>query len=954
MEFGSGHYGGMQQQLPTVGQQQPRGTGFHSMSTGQMIPRSPNNGMLQQNMDLMLQQQQQQQYQQHPQSPYGNGSYQGYNGGYQSQTHAQPMGPYQGGFPSEPGYPQGAGSSQAMGEFSPQAGPNQTMGMPGPASLSLANLSAMSNRQQYYSDSYGINQPVSPVHKQMPQSGGFLQPSRMPYSPQAQSYQSSSYPKRPSSSSMQNQMQGFTSGGSFTPRSNAGMQMPSMPYQSPTSPYQPPHSPVMRSSASPEPQQDAGLYSRPREPFPQPQSPFGPSVGQFSQQQQQHSSCMFVQPDTTPSPSQYQSQQQIVGIKSAALAQRRASYPGQQSAMKMPSPTLKRSPPSPLPNSKSPDLTRGIHLGFEERGSIKAVSKKEKSSSLPGIDPSQAGVTSKVKTSVPKNMGDGHRGLPRQRRSASDVGSPSVSPPVIKKEGSDGNVTKTEEMSPHTQEVLQNPHNVERKVEESGKSNGIPQGEITSHPPNGQTGNQNQATAEKTKSENENPVLEKPPSKAKQKNVTIKVECKESEDNGNKAEKSPSQTGGPAAEGNETKNASLESMNVNKEGGESRNVDDKVDVKPNEREELSISEKVNGKGEEVMERKNTHNTDKTTESEKPNDGGGKASKETDPACGKSGKVDDKISNSVSETGNTSDKTDIPSEENISNTGKTSNPIDAANDKNVKTGEGAEQSGNTGVEANPSAADQTVDGVSKSDASEDKEKSNDSEANKVQTEAKETVTQRKECEESSAKANPSSNKLEASSSGGSVECNEVSGHAAEDKSRSKTTDSKSSPTKEVQKKPAVVSLRCEERLSSDDDDHLSVGNSAPSAPPVESRTQGIQTTEQTTATPRQSHQQATSVKATIIAKGKSSQSNQQVMVAKTATGQMYLIQGNILVPVQSVSAKDDSTSKQNSKVSIGTITEVMNLGFRCNCELSLLFQRAYESKVFEKSQVFGRC
>ena len=82
-----------------------------------------------------------------------------------------------------------------------------------------------------------------------------------------------------------------------------------------------------------------------------------------------------------------------------------------------------------------------------------------------------------------------------------------------------------------------------------------------------------------------------------------------------------------------------------------------------------------------------------------------------------------------------------------------------------------------------------------------------------------------------------------------------------------------------------------------------------------KTQGIQTVEESTVTPRSTHRQATSVKATIIAKGTSSQTNQEVMVAKTTTGQMYLIQGNILLPVQSLTTKTaDSAIKANPKVS----------------------------------------
>ncbi|KAJ7372591.1 hypothetical protein OS493_017862 [Desmophyllum pertusum] len=523
ISYGSGHYAGMQQQLPAMNpqrpqQQQQRSSGFPAMNPGQMIPRSPNNGMMQPDMDLVLQQQQYQQ-QQSQQSAYGNGNYnQGFNGGYQNPRPVSPqtMSPYQAGFPSEPGYPSGTGSSQTMGEFGPQAGPNQTMGMPGPASLSLA---AMSNRQQYYSDGYGMNPPVSPLHKQMPQGGGFLQPSGMPYSQQVQSYQSSSYPKRPPSSPVQTQMPGFSSGGSsYTPRSSAGMQLPNMPYQSSTNPYQPPHSPGRRSSTSPVPQQDTGIYSRPHEHYPQPRSPFGTSQVHFQQQQpqqqpQQHSSCMFVQPSTTPPQSHYQSQQLMAGTKAGGLTQRRSSYPGQQNTVKMPQspPPHKRSPPSkiPSPNPKSPDLTRPGQLGFEERG---PSTTKETASSPPCSDPSQGisettgVVSSSVQCSFKKKATaskkiikvEGHKGVPHQRRSTaspSSAESPSVSPPTVKKECMDGMRSKAEEMSGKQEESFKNNEglvkieNVERKSKDPNGSNEISKVEVSSHSSKGQEGN---------------------------------------------------------------------------------------------------------------------------------------------------------------------------------------------------------------------------------------------------------------------------------------------------------------------------------------------------------------------------------------------------------------------------------------------------------------------------------
>ncbi|XP_048575665.1 chromodomain-helicase-DNA-binding protein 7-like [Nematostella vectensis] len=45
-----------------------------------------------------------------------------------------------------------------------------------------------------------------------------------------------------------------------------------------------------------------------------------------------------------------------------------------------------------------------------------------------------------------------------------------------------------------------------------------------------------------------------------------------------------------------------------------------------------------------------------------------------------------------------------------------------------------------------------------------------------------------------------------------------------------------------------------------------------------------------------------IQATVIAKGQTAHTNQQVLVAKTAGGQMYLIQGNVLIPVQNITVQ----------------------------------------------------
>lgn len=951
MAFHSGHYGGMQQQLNPMGaqQQQQRGSSYHSMGTGQMMA---------QDMDMVLQQQQYQQPQQ--QSAYGNGNFQGYNGGYQGpspvspQTHNQPMVPYQGGFPSEHGYSQGAGANQAMGEYGPQAGPNQNMGITGPASLSLANLSAMSGRQQYYPDGYGMNQPVSPVRKQMQQGGGFLQPSRVPYPQQAQSYPSGSYPKRPSSSPVQNQMQGFPSTGSFTPRPNPGMQMPSISYQSPTSQYQPPHSPVMQSATSPIPQQDAGLYSRPREPFPQPRSPFGPSQGQLQQQSPHpHSSCMFVQPGTMPPQSQYQPQQQMPGAKSAALAQRRASYPGQQSPMKMPSSPLKRSPTSPLPNSKSPDLTRGSQGGFDERASFKYASKKEKASSPPSADLAQVAVSSKMKEAVPKNAGEGHKGLSRTRRSASDVGSPSVSPPVIKKDGADGVVApKDAAVRGNIQELVKKHDNVDTKEEEPKKSDAIIPGEISKRSPKGQDRDKDKSpqgssdnkadrpcslmtadlatVVERTEPEKVTHLRKQTPTKNQQMVAATEEGCKEDEDSSNDGKKPASKIESSIAMSRETKNATSASVELDQTDGLPGSDNSTPDLRSRKDKELSGTESVNGKEPELTdktEQVKANNQVENTCPEKSDERGSKTIDGTEEPLVESDKVKDTTGEPLPEAGKTVDGANISSQDTRSGIWKTGELTDGTSVECVVTDKGDKQPGkasqraqsgqsdNAGVKTDLGMAEKALDSVSNGSKENEKNKDddNDDDTDKVQTEAEKSDGQSKELSELDRTAEPSSSNLGASRPESNVESKNVPVKVAGDKIESKTSDSDSAQTAKVQKKPASVSLRCEERLSSDDDDRPAVPVESSLAPIAVSRTQGIQTSEETTASPRSSQQQATSIKATIIAKGKSPQNNQQVMVAKTTTGQMYLIQGNILVPVQSLNTKGGSASKQNSKV-----------------------------------------
>ncbi|XP_031548794.1 uncharacterized protein LOC116286416 isoform X2 [Actinia tenebrosa] len=58
-----------------------------------------------------------------------------------------------------------------------------------------------------------------------------------------------------------------------------------------------------------------------------------------------------------------------------------------------------------------------------------------------------------------------------------------------------------------------------------------------------------------------------------------------------------------------------------------------------------------------------------------------------------------------------------------------------------------------------------------------------------------------------------------------------------------------------------------------------------------------------------------IQATVIAKGQSAHSNQQVLVAKTAGGQMYLIQGNVLIPVQNITVQQPKGEKGNKVICV---------------------------------------
>ena len=934
LAFQSSHFGGMQQQLPAMSPQQ-QASNYHAMNAGPMM---------QQDMEMVLQQQQYPQQQpQQQQAAYGNGSYQGFNGGYQGpgpvspQTRSQPMGPpYQGGYPAEHGFPQGTSASQTMGEFGPQSGSNQTMGITGPASLSLANLSAMSNRQHYYSEGYGMNQPVSPVRKQMQPSGGFLQPSRVPYSQQAQSYQSSSYTKKPSSSPGQNQMQGYTLAGSYTPRPNTGMQMPSLPYQSPTSPYQPPQSPIMQSISTPGPQQDGGLYGRPHEPLSQPQSPFGPNQGQFQQHAQ--SSCMFVQPGTVLPQSQYQSQQ----LKSAGLVQRRASYPGQQASIKMPSPPLRPSPPSPLQNPNSPDLTRAIPTGFETRACAKAVGNKEKTSLPSASEYVQSGSVSKMKDGLSRNSSGSHKAATRQRRSTTDAATVSFSSRGIKKDEAGVNVTKAEIVTENVEGAEQKGDQAEER-EESKKLNGdmsnrSPQSQESKKnfkecANKGESGSCSKISTDHSKGSVVQTSDQRETASEEQDVETIKDEKKGEDESISRKKNSTAKCDGGITTAQQTTNVAVESVELGKKDEISLNVSDNSEAKESTDKEVSPCENVkNGDLNSKHDRVDTNSTGERTSSVK------------------FGKACDESSHLVDGTGqskNMSGKAKEEEEEEEVKPHLDKSKIEAktfsvpANPRADRlSGEALcekkelrqsknEECGDT----SGAALEKTINTVDSLTKINEKKKGN--KGNKKEHDTDNIIGRAKEKEESISKSKSSSETTAANCADSVSDCKEEANIDSQEESKPPLTDGKLGNTTMLeQKKPAPVSLRCEERLSSDDDERPCVPGATACNPQMINKTQGIQTVEESTVTPRSTHRQATSVKATIIAKGTSSQTNQEVMVAKTTTGQMYLIQGNILLPVQSLTTKTaDSAIKANPKVSFEVflclIKRYQNLGCKRN-------------------------
>ena len=383
------------------------------------------------------------------------------------------------------------------------------------------------------------------------------------------------------------------------------------------------------------------------------------------------------------------------------------------------------------------------------------------------------------------------------------------------------------------------------------------------------------------------------------------VGCKGGKDGKSGAEK-PS--GNPDAKETEV-TAAVESLDLIKKDGISKEVINKAVKNPGGDIAGCNMENVTCEKDDLTrdtERKATNDNVRLSCAEKDGEKkqeSGKVDGDREGSSSETTNVEDKLSKKpVVEAGKPANKKDNHLEDILAENRKTGQPVNGSDDELVHRDKKVGQSDITTVEGNHETVQRN------GDASEASEKKESDETDTVSTDTKGTVKQGFEPVKSANVATPSSNNCEPST----VKSN-IKNKTAEENQHSVKPNSGSTPAVVVKEKPVTVSLRCEERLSSDDDDRLSASKADSSPPPVESRTQGIQTVEQTTASPRSSHQQVTPIKATIIAKGKSAQSNQQVMVAKTTSGQMYLIQGNLLVPVQSLSS--DSLSKQNSKVNI---------------------------------------
>lgn len=584
----------------------------------------------------------------------------------------------------------------------------------------------------------------------------------------------------------------------------------------------------------------------------------------------------------------------------------------------------------------------------------KPVAKKEKASSSQSSDPSEGilettGTVSnavqcsfKQKATTSKKVSEGQKGVPRQRRSASDADRPSVSPPTIRKDGMDGNKSKAEEKSGDKKDVFKTVEGLDKG--ENGESKSNEQNESSRNTKTEalrRQGGQEEISLQSSQGSREDKSCGNVGENQSLSEVNMTKPDKRA------GEDTTSKTSVVADIGEKRK----EGETVTAETGESAsNV--KVATSESDKTIASLTEKVESnekekvlssgtteivketfsEGSEVSSGENAYCKDSESNSKVEHQRVNKESEAANPE--KNVKVDDKCQETGAEATRTSrtsgkaeDKTskaccetdklidtfgelDSNSEKNVSEQVNPSQLGPETVDSSVIAGRETGKLAKTGEERNRDTSDAGVH--STNIVGEGKERDRDDEANKT------TNKDTEEPEKLKESVNKDNTLVEKDEGSSKTDASEGSAKAKEE------LPSQSAEAEQVVKvqvkegKPVVPSLRCEERLSSDDDDRLrgkTKGKSEnDSAPVVENRTLGIQTIQQPTATVRTAQQQATPIKATIIAKGKSSQSNQQVMVAKTTTGQMYLIQGNILVPVQTVSSKDDG-SKQNPQLII---------------------------------------
>ena len=588
----------------------------------------------------------------------------------------------------------------------------------------------------------------------------------------------------------------------------------------------------------------------------------------------------------------------------------------------------------------------------------KPVTKKEKaSSSLPSSDRSEGilettGTVSnavqcsfKQKATTSKKVGEGQKGVPRQRRRVSDTDRPSVSPPTIKKDGVDGNMSKAEEKTRDKKDAFKNVEwldKVEHEERKSNEQNGSSritktealrrqggQEEITlksSHVSKedescGNVG-EDQSLSEVNRTKPDKGAGEDTTSKTSMVMANISEKRKEGETVSAETGESDSNVKVATSESDKTIASLTEKVESNeKEKLLSSGTAEIVKEKFSEGSDVSSDKSAHCKEGESSSKVEHQRVNKESEAANPeenvkvDDKSQRTGAETTTTSGETGKAEDKTSKADCETGKPIDmfgELDSTSEKNVSEQGKTSQLSDEAVDSSVNAGRETGKLGKTREETNRDTSDAGVH--STNTVGEDKERDRDDKANKT------TIKDTEEPEKLKESVNEENTLVEKDEASSKTDVCEGSVKAKQEQP-SQGTDVEQQQAVKVQVKegkPGVPSLRCEERLSSDDDDRLqnkTRGKSeSGSAPVVENRTLGIQTIQQPTATARTAQQQAAPIKATIIAKGKSSQNNQQVMVAKTTTGQMYLIQGNILVPVQTVSSKDDA-SKQNPQLII---------------------------------------